>query len=241
MPLGLTTIRNDAPAPSASSSSHTSLTEKLTNSDGAEGPNELHLPGHEDDLEDEHASVFRRIYRLLNRYIFEPLGTGRRFLYLAMLFLPVIITSPVLMLEWIGTKEPPSSSSDGTAGSTGSASASSAGRQRRSSQKERYTTQLWYRFLVKQMELAGPTFIKLAQWAGSRRDLFPDELCDMFGRLHSNGKPHSLRYTKRVLEKAFNKPFAEIFEEFDEKPMGIGAIAQVCPLRDRHSSSAVDS
>lgn len=48
----------------------------------------------------------------------------------------------------------------------------------------------------------------------------------MFGRLHSNGKPHSLRYTKKVLEKAFNRPFNEIFAEFDEKPMGIGAIAQ---------------
>ena len=35
-----------------------------------------------------------------------------------------------------------------------------------------------------------------------------------------------MKYTKRVLEKAFNKPFNEIFAEFDETPMGIGAIAQ---------------
>ena len=69
--------------------------------------------------------------------------------------------------------------------------------------------------------------LQLAQWAGSRRDLFPDILCDLFGRLHSNGKPHTLRYTKRVLEKAFKRPFKEIFLDFDEKPMGIGAVAQV--------------
>ena len=56
-------------------------------------------------------------------------------------------------------------------------------------------------------------------------------LCDLFGRLHSNGKPHSLKYTKRVLEKAFKTSFDEIFTEFDEKPMGIGAIAQVSQLR----------
>lgn len=49
----------------------------------------------------------------------------------------------------------------------------------------------------------------------------------MFGKLHSNGKPHPFRFTKRVIERAFGKPFAEIFLEFGEKPMGIGAIAQV--------------
>lgn len=59
----------------------------------------------------------------------------------------------------------------------------------------------------------------------------------MFGRLHSNGKPHSLKYTKRVLEKAFGKPFDEIFIEFDDKPMGIGAIAQV-RLPESFSSDA---
>lgn len=49
----------------------------------------------------------------------------------------------------------------------------------------------------------------------------------MFGRLHSNGKPHSLRYTKRVLEKSFGVPFDDIFLDFTEQPLGIGAVAQV--------------
>lgn len=68
---------------------------------------------------------------------------------------------------------------------------------------------------------------QLAQWAGSRRDLFPELLCEMFGRLHSNGKPHSLRYTKKVLEKSFGVPFNDIFVDFQEEPLGIGAVAQV--------------
>ena len=67
----------------------------------------------------------------------------------------------------------------------------------------------------------------MAQWAGSRRDLFPETLCTLFGRLHSNGKPHNFKFTKKVLEKAFHKPFDEIFSEFDQEPMGIGAVAQV--------------
>lgn len=46
--------------------------------------------------------------------------------------------------------------------------------------------------------------------------------------LHSNAPAHSLRDTKRTIRKAFNGlPFEEIFEEFDEKPLGVGAIAQV--------------
>lgn len=45
--------------------------------------------------------------------------------------------------------------------------------------------------------------------------------------LHSNAPPHSLEKTKRIIEKAFGgRPFDEIFEEFDEKPLGVGAIAQ---------------
>lgn len=68
---------------------------------------------------------------------------------------------------------------------------------------------------------------QLAQWAGSRTDLFPAELCNLFGKLHSQGKPHSFRYTKRVIERAFGLPFERIFVEFRETPLGIGAIAQV--------------
>ena len=46
--------------------------------------------------------------------------------------------------------------------------------------------------------------------------------------LHSNAPAHSLRYTKQAIEKAFDgRPFEDIFEEFHEKPLGVGAIAQV--------------
>jgi aarF domain-containing kinase len=46
--------------------------------------------------------------------------------------------------------------------------------------------------------------------------------------LHSNAPPHSLQDTKRIIIKAFGgRPFEDIFDEFDEKPLGVGAIAQV--------------
>lgn len=46
--------------------------------------------------------------------------------------------------------------------------------------------------------------------------------------LHSHAPAHSLHATKKILCKAFNGlPFDEIFEEFQEEPLGVGAIAQV--------------
>lgn len=50
--------------------------------------------------------------------------------------------------------------------------------------------------------------------------------------LHSNAPAHSLHDTKRTIRKAFNGlPFEEIFEEFQEEPLGVGAIAQVYKAR----------
>jgi aarF domain-containing kinase len=47
-------------------------------------------------------------------------------------------------------------------------------------------------------------------------------------KLHSNAPAHSLHTTKRIIEKAFDgRRFEDIFDEFDEKPLGIGAIGQV--------------
>lgn len=46
--------------------------------------------------------------------------------------------------------------------------------------------------------------------------------------LHSNAPAHSLEDTKKIIVKAFDGlPFEEIFEEFQEEPLGVGAIAQV--------------
>lgn len=53
-------------------------------------------------------------------------------------------------------------------------------------------------------------------------------MCAIMGSLHSHAPAHSLAHTKKIIERAFNgRPFDEIFDEFDEKPLGVGAIAQV--------------
>jgi len=47
-------------------------------------------------------------------------------------------------------------------------------------------------------------------------------------QLHSNAPAHSLATTKRIIRRAFDgRAFDDIFEEFEETPLGVGAIAQV--------------
>lgn len=143
---------------------------------------------------------------LVQVYIIEPVFTFFRFLHLVALFGPVILTTPMLFIG-----RPP--------------------RKRRGKptgeEDENWGAVWWYGFLVDQMERAGPSFIKLGQWAASRADLFPASLCDRMSKLHSNGAPHSIRHTRQVISAAFGKAFDDIFEHFEDKPIGCGAIAQV--------------
>lgn len=93
--------------------------------------------------EDEPPPTFIwRVLHLVHDWIIEPLSTTRRFIHLALLFLPVIFTAPILLLEaFDGSRD------------------KRRGRARRDG--ERPTTRWWYSFLVAQMERAGPTFIKV--------------------------------------------------------------------------------
>ncbi|CAG8562031.1 3930_t:CDS:2 [Ambispora leptoticha] len=131
--------------------------------------------------------------------------TTCRFAYLVLLFLPLIVGAPVLLI----------------------------GRRVPENDNEKTGTLLWYDLLVRQMEMAGPTFIKLGQWAASRSDIFPEEMCNRLSKLHSAVDPHPFSKTKLIIEENFGLPFEMIFEEFDPKPIGIGSLAQVYKAKVR--------
>lgn len=96
----------------------------------------------------------------------------------------------------------------------------------------RYTSStlntLWIYFLVWTLEHLGATFIKLGQWTSTRRDVFSDELCDIFSKLHSNTSVHSWYMTKKKLRLAFGKRWRMLFEKFEQEPIGSGCVGQVC-------------
>jgi aarF domain-containing kinase len=86
---------------------------------------------------------------------------------------------------------------------------------------------LWLRVVHRTLEKAGPAFIKWGQWAATRPDLFPRDLCTQLSELHSKAPEHSFSYTKKTIEKAFNRKISEIFVNFEEVPVASGSIAQV--------------
>lgn len=75
------------------------------------------------------------------------------------------------------------------------------------------------------IEHAGPTFLKLAQWATTRHDLFSPEFCQYFGKLRDDTRGHSWRETLKVLEKDLGLVSNHI--ELEKEPIGSGCIAQV--------------
>ncbi|XP_009603723.1 uncharacterized protein [Nicotiana tomentosiformis] len=86
---------------------------------------------------------------------------------------------------------------------------------------------IWLQVVHRTLERAGPAFIKWGQWAATRPDLFPRDLCAELSKLHSKAPEHSFAYTKRAVEKAFGRKLSEIFDEFEQTPVASGSIAQV--------------
>ncbi|XP_020088767.1 uncharacterized aarF domain-containing protein kinase 2-like isoform X2 [Ananas comosus] len=85
----------------------------------------------------------------------------------------------------------------------------------------------WLILVHRTLEKAGPAFIKWGQWAATRPDLFPGDLCSELSKLHTKAPAHSFAYTKKTIEKAFSRKISDIFENFEEEPVASGSVAQV--------------
>ncbi|XP_057842971.2 uncharacterized protein LOC131052343 isoform X2 [Cryptomeria japonica] len=85
----------------------------------------------------------------------------------------------------------------------------------------------WLGIVLKTIENAGPAFIKWGQWAATRPDIFPSDICNELSKLHFEAPAHSFAETQKIVNKAFGLPIQDIFEEFSDKPVASGSIAQV--------------
>ena len=77
------------------------------------------------------------------------------------------------------------------------------------------------------LELAGPAFIKWGQWAATRQDLFPPDMCAELSHLHSSAPAHSYAHTQRSIRSAFGVEVGDLFECFEEEPLASGSIGQI--------------
>ncbi|XP_029130992.1 ABC1 family protein C21C3.03, mitochondrial isoform X2 [Cajanus cajan] len=85
----------------------------------------------------------------------------------------------------------------------------------------------WIHVVRVSLEKAGPAFIKWGQWAATRPDLFPRDLCGELAKFQTKAPAHKFSYSRKCIENAFGRKLSEIFENFEEEPVASGSIAQV--------------
>lgn len=90
---------------------------------------------------------------------------------------------------------------------------------------------LWLHLLLKATETSGPTYIKLGQWASTRRDLFSEAFCTQFSRLHVQVSPHPWTHTEHFLRQAFGEDWERVLFFEKQEPVGSGCVAQVYKAR----------
>jgi len=88
-----------------------------------------------------------------------------------------------------------------------------------------------YRRLARLIQALGPTFVKFAQVASTRRDAMPAELCAELSVLHDAVTPMSSKDRARALRLAFGDRQRQEFAEVAERPLASGSIA--CVYRSR--------
>jgi ubiquinone biosynthesis protein len=80
-------------------------------------------------------------------------------------------------------------------------------------------------------EEAGPSAIKIAQLFSSRTDLLAEDIIVELKKLQSEVKTFPFDVAKKILEEELPIPLNQIFEFFDEKPIGSASIGQVYKAR----------
>uniref|UniRef100_A0A7S3XDK9 Protein kinase domain-containing protein n=1 Tax=Picocystis salinarum TaxID=88271 RepID=A0A7S3XDK9_9CHLO len=93
-------------------------------------------------------------------------------------------------------------------------------------QKSWIRTMVW-KFLLLGITSSGAALIKWGQWAATREDLFPTDLCRVLSSLHDDAPKHSFRRSRRQIEHEFGCDLFDIFDSFEEEPVASGSIAQV--------------
>ena len=85
------------------------------------------------------------------------------------------------------------------------------------------------------LERLGPIFVKFGQVLSTRRDLLPQDIADELAKLQDRVPPFASAVAVATIERAFQKPVADVFETFEMQPVASASIAQVhfATLRDK--------
>ncbi len=77
------------------------------------------------------------------------------------------------------------------------------------------------------LEDLGPIFVKFGQTLSTRPDLLPPDIAQELARLQDSVPPFPGLQARVIIEQAYGRPLTEVFQFFDETPLGSASIAQV--------------
>lgn len=87
--------------------------------------------------------------------------------------------------------------------------------------------EIFWMYTIWSIEMLGPAFVKMAQWASTRPDLYPAALTERLERLQDQvSTSYSIRTVERTLTAAFGDRWRESLR-LEPEPIGSGCIAQV--------------
>ena len=79
--------------------------------------------------------------------------------------------------------------------------------QHHNQQSFTWASNLAWNYTLHTLQCLGPAFVKLGQWAATRRDLFPVYMCNRLSELHDTARIHSWDDTYKALVHAFGPEF----------------------------------
>jgi ubiquinone biosynthesis protein len=89
---------------------------------------------------------------------------------------------------------------------------------------DRLSTPAKVRIMLQQL---GPTYVKLGQMVGGRRELMPEGWSDEFAKLQSNVPPFPWSVAEALITQELGQPPDELFGSIEEEPLGAASLAQV--------------
>ena len=104
-----------------------------------------------------------------------------------------------------------------------------------------YIEKLEVRYILFVLQMAGPAFIKLGQWASTRRDLFSENFCTTLSCLHTRCDPHSWSGTTKLLAESFGRDWEKHLKIVNRNPIGSGCVAQVYQGHLRNTQEDAES
>jgi ubiquinone biosynthesis protein len=81
--------------------------------------------------------------------------------------------------------------------------------------------------LRRALESLGPIFVKFGQLLSVRRDLIPEDLADELAKLQDNVPPFPSEAVIETLNRAYERPYTEVFRELNLVPIASASVAQV--------------